>query len=1105
MAAPNTIPKSFSPLAIWAMSFGCCVGWGAFVLPGSMFLPLAGPLGSILALFLGALAMIVIGANYHFMAQRFPDNGGAFSYVRNILGFDHAFLCSWFLWLVYAAIIWANASAFTLIVRNFFGNFLQFGLLYTLVGYNIYLGEILFTSLSLVAVGLLCMYANRAAILLNIFLAFLLLIGISLCFIFCYGGLSEPSLLNPPFVPQKNLAFQIFNILALSPWAFVGFESVSQVTEEISCKPKKLFSLMALGLLTASLVYALFILIACMPIDNAMDWATYAQKLITRDPLDPPLEMVGFPVLQVVSKNLGSTGVFILGLAILGAVGTGIIGFFLALSRLTCRVAEEKILPLWFSQRDEQNRPFNAALFVMLVSLIIPFIGRTAIIWIVDIASICATIAYTYISYCAYKQAKLEGKNLFKITGIIGTFLGIAFCLFTSMPNIWSISSLSSESYFIFSLWGILGFVFYLYVFKRDKEEKYGRSTFVWLTMLFFIFVSSLMWMRQEAHESTAYIMKEAQDYYHHKLETLAPGKFEAKKEAAAENAFISERLAVFNKRLIKHSLIQMLLITVSIGVVFGAYSLMQTRKRRVELEKIKAEEISKSKSAFLSSMSHDIRTPMNAIIGFTDLALTKIDTTIIHEYLQKIKLSSNHLLSLINDVLEMSRIESGKVELHPIPVSIPELLHDLNTIIIGQVESKQHTLDINAINVKNENILCDKLRINQILLNLLSNAIKYTPSCGRISVNLTQTGVEEDFASYQISVKDNGLGMSQEFAARIFEAFSRENTSKIDKIQGTGLGMAITKHLVDLMGGSIKVLTEKDKGTEFILNFQFPILNSDVKLSIPESVTGLHILVVDDDYTACESITEMLTDFGARAEWTLSSNEAILRYTSALKRDDPFKLCIIDWKMPDTSGVNVARKIMEVSRDFKPNIILVTAYDWQNIRDEAIQAGVKVFCNKPVFPSELRASVLAAIGVKDEMANPKEEKKPFDFRDKRILLVDDLEVNREIAMAILNLNGLEVEEACDGVEALEKVQNSEAGYFDVVLMDVQMPNMNGYEATKAIRKLSDPKKAQIPILAMTANAFDEDKKAALDAGMNGHLTKPIDIEKLLAALQEIF
>ncbi|MBQ9205894.1 MAG: response regulator [Treponema sp.] len=520
------------------------------------------------------------------------------------------------------------------------------------------------------------------------------------------------------------------------------------------------------------------------------------------------------------------------------------------------------------------------------------------------------------------------------------------------------------------------------------------------------------------------------------------------------------------------------------------------------------AQYASEAKTSFLSNMSHDIRTPMNAIIGFTNLAIqNEGDAAKIHEYLGKIQVSSNHLLSLINDVLEMSRIESGKIELEEQPCNLADILHDLNTIIIAQVESKQQELHMDALNVTDENILCDRLRLNQVLLNLLSNAVKYTPNGGKISVRIAQKNHEyapDGFGSYEIRVKDNGIGMSHEFSEHLFEAFTREKTSTVSGIQGTGLGMAITKKIVDLMGGTITVQTEKDKGTEFIVNVNFRLQGEKAK---PQKIVELHnirALVVDDDFDTCDSTTKMLASLGLRAEWTLSGKEAVLRAKQAKEMNDPYGVFIIDWRLDDLNGIEVTRRISADDGKGTP-ILLMTAYDWPSIKDEAERAGVNAFCNKPLFMSELHRSLQRVIGnAESEKEEKAEKEEAVSFEGKRLLLVDDMDVNREIAAAVLEMHNFVVEQAVDGEQAVSMVEKAAAGHYDAVLMDIQMPKMNGYEATAAIRSLADTEKASVPIIAMTANAFDEDRKHALAAGMNAHIAKPIDEAKVVAVLEKI-
>ena len=514
------------------------------------------------------------------------------------------------------------------------------------------------------------------------------------------------------------------------------------------------------------------------------------------------------------------------------------------------------------------------------------------------------------------------------------------------------------------------------------------------------------------------------------------------------------------------------------------------------------AETANQAKSTFLSNMSHDIRTPMNAIIGFTTLAVSNIDDQErVRDYLGKILSSSKHLLSLINDILDMSRIESGKIHLEETEVSLSDVLHDLKTIISGQIHAKQLELYMDVMDVTNEDVYCDKTRLNQVLLNLLSNAVKFTPAGGTVSVRLKQyPKAVKGSKLYEIRVKDTGIGMSQEFVQKIFSPFERERTSTVSRTQGTGLGMAITKNIVDMMGGTIEVQTEQGKGTEFIVCLPLRIQSERQRIEKIAELEGLKALVVDDDFNTCDSVTKMLVRVGMRSEWTLSGKEAVLRARQSMELGDAFHAYIIDWRLPDMNGIEVTRQIRSLGDDTP--IIILTAYDWSDIEAEARAAGVTAFCAKPLFMSDIRDTLMTAIGQSQaEVEDSILPEAGSDFRGRCILLVEDNELNSEIAVEILKGYGFLVDTAENGAEAVEKVKNSTPGKYDLVLMDVQMPVMNGYEATRQIRALDDPALSGITILAMTANAFDEDRKKALEYGMDGFLSKPIVIEELISTL----
>ncbi len=541
-------------------------------------------------------------------------------------------------------------------------------------------------------------------------------------------------------------------------------------------------------------------------------------------------------------------------------------------------------------------------------------------------------------------------------------------------------------------------------------------------------------------------------------------------------------------------------------GMVLGLRSVDEETRKEMEQKALledallQANRASKAKSVFLSNMSHDIRTPMNAIVGFTALAMTHIDhREQVEEYLKKIMTSGNHLLSLINDVLDMSRIESGKMHLDEQECSLPDILHGLRNIIQADIRAKQLEFYIDAVDVIHEEIYCDKLRLNQVLLNLLGNSIKYTGPGGLVTMRIRETPLAPaGHANFEFAIKDTGIGMSEEFVRRIFEPFERERNSTISKIQGTGLGMAITKNIVDMMNGSIRVKSEQGVGTEFLVSLTFRLQNVKKEVQDIPELKNCRALVVDDDFNTCDSVSYMLQQIGMRAEWTMSGKEAVLRTRQASMRGDGYSVYIIDLLLPDLNGIEITRRIRKEMGEDVP-IIVLTAYDWSDIEDEALEAGVTAFCSKPLFMSELRSCLHSAIHTEEKQAPA--VKDSLHHHRGRILLAEDNELNQEIATAILGEAGFTIDVAENGQIALDMLKKSEPGYYQLVLMDVQMPVMNGYEAATCIRQLEDKALSSIPILAMTANAFEEDKKEALKCGMNGHIAKPIDVNTLLETL----
>ena len=529
------------------------------------------------------------------------------------------------------------------------------------------------------------------------------------------------------------------------------------------------------------------------------------------------------------------------------------------------------------------------------------------------------------------------------------------------------------------------------------------------------------------------------------------------------------------------------------------AHEREQQRQLREALAE--ARHASAAKTTFLSNMSHDIRTPMNAIIGFATIALRRLDNTEqVKDFLEKVLAAGNHLLRLINDILDMSRIESGRMQLHEQECNLSGLIHDLVNMNQSQIKAKQLDFYVDTFMVKDEDIYADPLKLNQVLINLMSNAIKYTPSTGRVSLRIIQHPCDvPDYAKYEFIVKDNGMGMSEEFLKHIFEPFEREASTTRTGIEGTGLGMAITRNIVDMMGGTITATSEKGKGSEFRVVLSFRIQPGAKKTERIEELEGLRILVVDDDFQTCESLSGMLEEMGMQCEWTISGREAVCRAQKACHDHAPFHIYLIDWLMPEQNGIETARQIHKVA-GAEAQIIIVTAYDWSDMEEEAREAGVTAFCSKPLFKSDLKA-VLGKVHHAVPEEEEKEEWTEADFIGKRVLLVEDNELNREIATEILEEAGFLVEAVPDGTDAVRRMEQVEEFYYDIILMDIQMPIMNGYEATRVIRAMKRADVRRIPIFAMSANALEEDREKTLASGMNEHIAKPFEVSAFLEIL----
>ena len=536
--------------------------------------------------------------------------------------------------------------------------------------------------------------------------------------------------------------------------------------------------------------------------------------------------------------------------------------------------------------------------------------------------------------------------------------------------------------------------------------------------------------------------------------------------------------------------------------IIFFIYYRTTCRQLK-ELEEARQEALAatKAKSSFLSNMSHDIRTPMNAIVGMTAIATAHVDDKEqVMNCLKKITLSGKHLLGLINDVLDMSKIESGKMTLTAERVSLQEAIEGVVGIVQPQVKGKGQNFNVHIDKITAEDVYCDSVRLNQVLLNLLSNAIKYTQEGGTIQLSLYQEDTPPqkgaDYVRTHITVTDNGMGMSEEFQSHVFDSYSRVDTLRVHKTEGAGLGMAITKHIIDAMDGTITVKSQLGKGTEFhvILDLERATA-SEIDMVLPP----WKMLVVDDDETLCRTAVDALESIGIQADWTLSGEKALTMVAKHHQSRDDYQIVMLDWKLPGMDGLYVAKQIRRIVGEEMP-IILISAYDWSDFEADAKEAGINGFIAKPLFKSTLFYGLKKYMDIEE---NPDMPDDYADFSGKHVLVAEDNDLNWEILQALLSDIGMEVEWAENGKICLEKFQASAPGYYDVILMDVRMPVMNGYEATKGIRASSHPDAGTIPIIAMTADAFSEDIKQCLDCGMNAHTAKPINFEEVISLLKK--
>ncbi|SHK26012.1 Amino acid transporter [Selenomonas ruminantium] len=815
----NTRMNLFSPLHIWALSLGCAVGWGAFMVPANLFIPTAGPLGTILAMGISTALLLIIGANFCRLAEKYPDDGGIVAYVRNIIGHDHAFLAAWILLIAYLSILWANATANVLLFRFLHGDWLSWGYLYTIAGFDIYFGEVLATWLVIIIFGLFACYSGKVARYLNTLCAVVFFLSVLILFIAMFRQVGT-SVFTPAFQSYTNPAMQVFSMVMLAPWMFFGFEAVTHACDDFDFSSKRLFPIVIAAVLSGGLIYILLAAMAIMSIPpEYASWTTYiAQR--------PHLEgLAGLPVFHSVHAVFGREGLLFLCVSIDCAIITSLMGLYRTCGRLLHFMARCEVLPVWFKQRAADETPRHAIIFVMFISLLIPFLGRVSIVWLCDIITVVGSVAYGYASYCAYKLAQKEGRPLDRYLGIIGIFISCLFFFCPLIPDLLLGGSLDTESYLMLSVWSILGFIYYWYVFKYDNHDRFGHSTSMCIMILFLNFFSTSLWLRQVMEQRL--------------------------RESVSSNSASSYNV------LAADSVVQMVMLMIILLLMTNIFITLKRRERKMTQTLQRQHEINHAQNTYLRNLAHDIRIPMEAaqlsvhhsLENCTICSACDVDSCPhripdrLSNCLGQLDSHSQYLMHLIGSMLDQRNMSIGtskdRIPLDFAPMDWRHTLQHIKDIFALEMQAKNIFFEVYPIELPHPTVICDEQRLERILINLVSNACEFTPYGGGVMVTLLETspatvtyqGQEVPGAVYELHINDSGANIPPDIITHIQEPF---------EIDSTGLGgLCIAKGLVSLLKGTIKVSsTGQDIGKDIVVTLSLPLADTGLETASAEPLT---------------------------------------------------------------------------------------------------------------------------------------------------------------------------------------------------------------------------------------------------------------------------
>lgn len=803
-----------SPLNVWGLSLGCAVGWGAFMVPANLFIPTAGPVGTMIAMAISTLLLLVIGANFCYLAEKYQDNGGIVAYTRNILGHDHAFLAAWILIIAYLSILWANATANVLLARFLLGDIFSWGYLYTIADFDIYFGEVAATWLVIVAFGLFSAYGGSLKKHLNTLFAVVFFLSVVLLFAALLKE-SGTQGFAPPFQLYTSPVMQVFSMVMLAPWMFFGFEAVTHACDDFAFPSRKLFPIIAAAVLAGGIIYVLLAAMAVMAVPQ--EYPSWIAYMAAR----PGLEgLVGLPVFHSVYMAFGTEGLAFLCLSIATAIMTSLLGLYRTTAYLLQFMGRGEILPPWFARCAADETPRNAIIFVMLVSLFIPLLGRVSIVWLCDVITVVGSVAYGYASVCAYKTAAQEGNSLRKNLGLIGLGISVLFFFCPMIPGLLLGGSLATESYLMLSVWSILGFAYYWYAFKTDLHNRFGHSTTMCIMILFLNFFSTSLWLRQ--------VM--------------------AKEIGLAVNG--SENITYSS--IASNIVVQLVMISIVLLLMADIFITLKRRERKMVAARMQQHKINEAKNIFLGNLSHDLRIPMEAAQTSVHQALENCSVCAVctedscpqrvpdrlSNALGQLDVHSQHLLELIGKMLdnksielgggkgnnsETGGIEMGKIRLDLAPVDLRHTFQRIKDIFALQMQEKNIFFEVYPIDLPHPLVVTDNVRLERLLINLVSNACEFTPAGGGVMVTLLETkpgtvsrqGSEMPGAVYEIHIHDTGATMPPAIVSHLSEPFDPE-------VSGLG-GLYIAKGLAFLLGGRISVAASQGQGKELIVTLPLP------------------------------------------------------------------------------------------------------------------------------------------------------------------------------------------------------------------------------------------------------------------------------------------